>query len=56
LIAITVAEVRRLLNTIIHHENPVTHALEWSNWRREHQAIARRAHFARRLRRQTLMI
>src|SRR5664279_2916545 len=56
LIAITLAEVRRLLNSTLHHENSVSHALEWSNWRREHQAIARRAHFVRRLRCQTLMI
>src|SRR5664279_2803277 len=30
LIALTLAEVRRLLNTIIHHANPVTHALQLS--------------------------
>ena len=56
LIALTIAEIRRLLNTVIHHENPVSHALHWSNWRREHQTQARRSHFVRRLRLQTLMI
>src|SRR5664279_4910038 len=56
LIDLSLAEIRRLLNTVIHHENPVSHALHWSNWRREHQTQARRSHFVRRLRLQTLMI
>src|SRR5664279_1516581 len=56
LIDLTIAEIRRLLNTVIRRENPVSHALHWSNWRREHQTQARRSHFARRLRLQALMI
>ena len=50
-------EIRRLLNTVIHHENPVSHVLHWSNWRREHQNQARLAHTSSgRLRLQTLMM
>jgi len=56
LIDLTIAEIRRLLHLGNHHENPVTHALHWSNWRREHQTQARRSHFSRRLRLQALLI
>jgi hypothetical protein len=56
LIALTIAEIRRLLNLIHHGEHAITHGLHWSTWRRLHQAQARRAHVQRRLRLQTLMI
>jgi SRSO17 transposase len=50
MIPLTVNEIRRLINTLIlrsiHH---LAHRLRWSNWRRRHQARAKRAHYARRL-------
>ncbi len=50
MIALTVNEIRRLVNTlIIRPIHDVTHRLRWSDWRRQHQARARRAHYARRL-------
>ncbi|GAA1535742.1 hypothetical protein GCM10009827_062600 [Dactylosporangium maewongense] len=50
LIDLTVNEIRRLLNTLV--IQPIrdrAHRLRWSQWRRRHQARARRAHYARRL-------
>lgn len=45
-IRFTVAEIRRLLDTLMPRPTPrlgaVIHALNWSLWRRPHQAIARR--------------
>ena len=42
----------RLLDTLLPrptpHLGPVTHALNWSLWRRRHQATARRCHYQRR--------
>ena len=58
-IALTLAEIRRLLNAHNHNHDEsaaITHALRWSAWRREHQTQARRYHFQRRLRLQTLTI
>lgn len=49
-IAITVAESRRLLNIlIIAPARDLAHAMHWSLWRRKVQARARRAHYQRRL-------
>jgi len=49
-IALTTSEIRRLLNIlIIRPTHGLTHLLHWSNWRRHHQAAARRAHYRRRL-------
>jgi FOG: Transposase len=56
LIALTLAEIRRLLNLIHRGQHGITHGLHWSTWRRRHQAQARRAHVRRHLRLQTLMI
>ncbi|GFH70531.1 MULTISPECIES: hypothetical protein [Streptomyces] len=46
------AEIRRLLDTHLPHSgadhDPVTHALNWSAWRRRHQAIARPCHYQKR--------
>jgi hypothetical protein len=56
LIALTLAEIRRLLPLIHNDEHAVNHGLHWSTWRRWHQAQARRAHVQRHLRLQTLMI
>lgn len=51
-IPITVAEVRRLLDVLLPHprpdNDPIAHALNWSHWRRHHQATARRCHYRRR--------
>jgi SRSO17 transposase len=50
LIKLTVNEVRRLINTfIIRPIHQLAHRLRWSQWRRRHQARARRAHYTRRL-------
>ncbi|MEU7794851.1 IS701 family transposase [Micromonospora tulbaghiae] len=50
LIALTVNEVRRLINAcIIRPMSDLSHRLNWSGWRRQHQARARRAHYTRRL-------
>ncbi|MCX4471328.1 IS701 family transposase [Micromonospora sp. NBC_01655] len=49
-IALTVAEIRRLLNTFV-LAIPLlpAHTLHWSIWRRTSQARARRSHYQRRL-------
>ncbi|WP_446686979.1 IS701 family transposase [Phytohabitans kaempferiae] len=53
-IAITVAESRRLLNAlIITPAHDLAHTMRWSAWRRKVQARARRAHYQRRLTRDT---
>ena len=54
LIALTLAEIRRLLNLDHRAEHAIAHGLHWSTWRRQHQADARRAHARRHLRLQTL--
>jgi hypothetical protein len=56
LIALSIAEIRRLFNLIDQDDHAIDHGLRWSAWRREHQADTRRHHFKRRLRLQTLMI
>jgi hypothetical protein len=49
LIPLTVPEVRRLLAALIWHQPPeATAVLDWSRWRRRHQARARRCHYAAR--------
>jgi SRSO17 transposase len=49
LIPLTVPELRRLVNRLIlHPQSDPTPVLAWSNWRRRHQARARRAHYKRR--------
>ncbi|MEV6814555.1 IS701 family transposase, partial [Micromonospora sp. NPDC051296] len=50
MIELTVNEIRRLINVLlIRPTHSIAHRLHWSNWRRRHQARARRAHYARRL-------
>ncbi|WP_434971569.1 IS701 family transposase [Micromonospora peucetia] len=50
LIKLTVNEVRRLINAcIIRPISNLAHRLRWSQWRRQHQARARQAHYTRRL-------
>ncbi|PWR09067.1 IS701 family transposase [Micromonospora acroterricola] len=49
-IRLTLPEIRRLLNTLMFTPAPdIEHALHWSAWRRIHQAVARQAHYQRRL-------
>ncbi|MFG3716048.1 IS701 family transposase, partial [Micromonospora sp. NPDC047730] len=49
IIALTVAEIRRLLNAFV-LTAPLSpaHTLHWSTWRRKSQARARRSHYQRR--------
>lgn len=50
MIDLTVNEIRRLINVLlIRPTRSIAYRLRWSNWRRCHQARARRAHYARRL-------
>jgi hypothetical protein len=56
LIPLTLAEIRRLLNLDRHEKNAFTHGLQWSIFRRSHQAEARRAHIRRHLRLQVIVI
>ncbi|MFI6242253.1 hypothetical protein ACIBEF_20495 [Micromonospora sp. NPDC050795] len=50
IIALTVAEIRRLLNAfVLALPLPPAHTLRWSTWRRTSQARARRSHYQRRL-------
>ncbi|WP_405091662.1 hypothetical protein OG767_00300 [Micromonospora sp. NBC_01392] len=49
IIALTVAEIRRLLNAFVLAVTlPPTHTPHWSIWRRTSQARARRTHYQRR--------
>jgi hypothetical protein len=49
LIALTVPEVRRLLVRLLWNCVPEIDAvLGWSEWRRAHQAFARRCHYKKR--------
>lgn len=56
LIALSIAEIRRLFNLIGKDDHIIDHGLRASAWRRGHQADARRSHFRRRLRLQMLEI
>jgi SRSO17 transposase len=49
LIALTIPEIRRLINLLILRRQPdITTALRWSYWRRQHQARAKTSHYRRR--------
>jgi SRSO17 transposase len=49
IIALTVAEIRRLLNALVLATSlPPAHTLHWSTWQRTSQARARRSHYQRR--------
>jgi hypothetical protein len=56
MIPLTLAEIGRLFNVIGQAAEAVQHALRWSGFRRQHQAEARRHHFRRRLKIQTLAL
>lgn len=48
-IALTVPEIRHLFIAVLHPPvAPPARLLHWSNWRRRHQATARRSHYRRR--------
>jgi hypothetical protein len=50
LIPLTVNEIRRLINVLlIRPIHTIAHSLRWSQWRRQHQARAKRSHYTRRL-------
>jgi hypothetical protein len=50
LIPLTEPEIRRLLLAIIWPRlTNIERALVWSDWRRHHQALARAAHYRRRI-------
>lgn len=50
MIELTVNEIRRLISALlIRPTRSIAYRLHWSNWRRRHQARAKRAHYARRL-------
>jgi hypothetical protein len=51
LIALTVAEIKRLFILATRRLQPETHQLHWIWWRRRHQARARWFHHRTRLRR-----
>jgi hypothetical protein len=49
LIPVTVPEVRRLLIRIVLTQHPTSEqALNWSDWRRRHQLVAKLSHDRRR--------
>jgi hypothetical protein len=52
LIALTVAEIKRLFMLVTRQLLPESHHLHWTWWRRRHQARARWYHHRARLRRQ----
>lgn len=56
LIALTIAEIRRLFNLATTIDHGLDLGIYWSNFRRAHQATARRHHFRRRLRLQMIQI
>ena len=52
LIALTVAEIKRLFALVTRRLQSATHHLPWVRWRRRHQARAKWFHHRARLRRQ----
>ena len=48
LIRLTRNEIRRLLTAAAAPVHDNTHVIRWSTWRRQHQARARKSHYARR--------
>lgn len=56
LIRLSTAEIRRLINLPRHDPQALYQGLRASAWMRQEQACARRCHFRKRLRRQSLVI
>jgi SRSO17 transposase len=48
LIPLTRNEIRRLFTGLLRQPRPVADQLRWSDWRRRHQATARKSHYQRR--------
>lgn len=49
IVALTVTEIRRLIAAIVRRSpHSLTFLLQWSYWRRRHQAEAKRAHYRAR--------
>jgi SRSO17 transposase len=55
-IRLTLAEIRRLFNVCYQAKQVIHTAMNWSTYRRQHQAEARRHHFTRRLKIQYLAL
>jgi hypothetical protein len=55
LLPLTAPEVRRLLLALAEPPERFSFRLAWSRWRRHHQAVAQRAHAARRARRPVVL-
>ena len=49
MIPLTAAETRRLYNLHTRVTRPMPYHQRWSDWRRRHQARARRFHYRRRV-------
>jgi hypothetical protein len=49
MIKLTAAEARRQFNLHTRFTRELDHHQHWSDWRRAHQAAARRCHYNRRL-------
>jgi hypothetical protein len=56
MIALTAAEARRLFNLSTRLTRDQEHHQHWSDWRRAHQARARRCHYNRRLSNHRLLL
>jgi hypothetical protein len=56
LIPLTAAEARRLFSLHTRITRPRTFHEQWSNWRRYRQASARKSHYARRIRRNEMLL
>jgi hypothetical protein len=56
MIALTAAEARRLFNLSTRLTRDQEHHQHWSDWRRAHQARARRCHYNRRLNNHKLLL
>ncbi|WAK04625.1 hypothetical protein [Methylobacter sp. YRD-M1] len=57
LIPLTVPEVRKLLwQWLWRHPPKAVHIMDWSCWRRRHQAVARACHYRRRRQRENLQL
>src|SRR6266851_7244187 len=56
MIALTAGEARRLFNHATRNTRDTGHHQNWSDWRRAHQATARRCHYARRLNNHRLLL
>jgi hypothetical protein len=56
LIPLSLAEICHLLHLDRRDKQALIRGLRWSNWRRHHQAVARRFHVRRHLRLQVIVI